>query len=60
MHPQLLQDAIAVGLRLHVDEVGDDDAAHVAQADLSGELTRRLHIRAEDGLFGILLAGVAP
>src|SRR5687768_18607386 len=32
----LLQDAVPVPLRLHVNEVDDNDAADIAQAELSG------------------------
>ena len=56
---QLLQHLVAVRLRLHVDEVADDDAAEVAQPQLARDLARRLHVRLEDRLLRILLAGVA-
>ena len=56
---QLLQHLVAVGARLHVDEVADDDAADVAQPELPGDLARRLEVGPQDRLLGILLAGVA-
>jgi hypothetical protein len=34
----------------HVDEVGDDDAAQVAQAQLAGDGLRRLEVGLEDGV----------
>ena len=37
-------------LRLHVDEVADDDAADVAQPDLARDLARGLEVRPEDRL----------
>ena len=58
VHAQLLQHAVAIGLRLHVDEVADDDAAHVTESQLSRDLARGLHVRLGDRLLGILLAGV--
>ena len=36
-----LDDLVAVAFDLHVDEVDDDDAADVAQAELPGDLARR-------------------
>ena len=53
---QLLQHLVAVRLRLHVDEVADDDAADVAQPELPRDLARGLDVRLEDRLLGILLA----
>src|SRR5205085_2039525 len=35
VHAQLLHDLVAVRLRVHVDEVADDDAAQVAQPRLA-------------------------
>ena len=57
---QLLQHPVAVRLGLHVDEVTDDDAADVAQAELTRDLARGLDVRLGDRLLGILLARVAP
>ena len=48
--PQLLEHLVPVGPGLHVDEVADDDSADVAQADLPGDLPRRLQVGAEDRL----------
>src|SRR5688572_22060435 len=39
---QLLQHALAIRLRVHVDEVADDDAPHVPQPELTRDLARRL------------------
>ena len=44
---------------LHVDEVDDDDAAQVAQADLAHDLLHRLQVGLEDRLLEVLLARVA-
>src|SRR5688572_33032768 len=60
MRAQLLQHLVAVGARLHVDEVADDDATDVAQPDLPSYFARGLGIRLEDRLLGILLPRVAP
>ena len=38
-------------LGLHVDEVDDDDAAEIAQAQLPRNSHGRLEVRAEDGVF---------
>src|SRR5438105_7364616 len=56
--PQLLEHAIPVRLRLHVDEVADDDAADVAQSQLASDFLRGFHIRSQNSFLGILLAGV--
>src|SRR3546814_10756828 len=42
--------------RFHVDEVDDDQAGHVAQAKLAGDLVRRLQVRGVGGLLDIMLA----
>src|SRR5205085_4758730 len=53
---------VAVLADLHVDEVDDDDAADVAQAQLAGDLVGRLHVVLEDRLLEAraahVLAGV--
>jgi hypothetical protein len=59
MSAQLLHDLVAVRLVLHVDEVDDDDAADIAQAELAGDLAGRVEVGAEDRLLRIFLAGVA-
>ena len=41
---------------LHVDEVDDDEAGHVAQAQLAGDLVRRLEVGVERGLLDTVLA----
>src|SRR5688572_4170522 len=40
--PELLEHPIATLLRLHVDEIADDDAADVAQPQLPSDLARGL------------------
>ena len=56
------QHVVAVAPDLHVDEVDDDDAADVAQAQLAGDLLGRLQVVAVDGLLQVgaahVLAGV--
>src|SRR5688500_374862 len=42
MLPELLEDTVTVRLRLHVDEVTDDDSADVAQPELAGNFLRSL------------------
>src|SRR5690606_36920144 len=44
------QHEVAVGLEHHVDEVDDDDAADVAQAELADDLLGRLQVVARHGL----------
>lgn len=51
-----MQHPAAVIFRLHVDEVDDDDAAKVAQAQVTGDGRRRLDVGIEDGLFQIAMA----
>ena len=48
----LLVDRVAVPALLHVDEVDDDQAADVAQADLAGDLLGGLEV---DGVERVLL-----
>src|SRR5262249_40513891 len=59
LRAQLLQHRSLVALDLHVDEVDDDDAADVAQAQLPRDLARGFDVGAEDGLLLVLLAGEA-
>src|SRR5262249_11439566 len=47
-----------VRLVAHVDEVDDDDAAEVAQAQLPRDRHRRLEVGAEDGLLEIAVTDV--
>ena len=55
-------DLVAVVADLHVDEVDDDDAADVAQAQLAGDLVGGLEVVPEHGLLEVrspdVLAGV--
>src|SRR6201995_827757 len=46
-----LEHSRAVAPFLHVDEVEDDDAAEVAQANLTRDLLDRLHVRTRDRVF---------
>ncbi len=48
---QLLQHASLVLLILHINEVDNDNAAEIAQTQLSGYGLRRLQIGSEDGVF---------
>ena len=50
--------ALVLG-RLHVDEVDDDQAAEVAQAQLAGDLVGRLAVGAEGGLLDVRALGGA-
>ena len=50
---QLGQHRIAVLRVLHVDEVDDDDAAQVAQAQLARDRLRRFEVGLEDGVVEI-------
>src|SRR5438874_4477246 len=58
-----LEDLLPVGAFVHVDEVDDDDAADVPQAELVDDLLGRLAVDLGDGIFeagaGALLAHVA-
>ena len=62
MTSQLLNDLVPVLLGIHVDEVHDDDATHVTQPELSGDLTSRIEVGLENGLLRVLLplAGKTP
>ncbi len=53
-------DLITMLRPLHVDEVDDDDAAQVAQADLAHHLHRGLEVDLEHGLLEVALAHVLP
>src|SRR5262245_30865619 len=56
---RLLQPALdlaIVALILHVDEVDDDQACEVAQAELSGDLVRRLEVGLKGGFLDMALA----
>src|SRR6266516_2159708 len=56
---QGLEDLVAVLGFVHVDEVDDDDAADVAQAELVDDLLGRLGVDLGDRLLEVLLADVA-
>jgi hypothetical protein len=56
---ELGQHRVAVVLAHHVDEVDDDDAAQVAQAQLAGDGLRRLQVGLEDGVVEIARADKA-
>ena len=56
---QLLEHLVAVGARLHIDEVADDDPADVPQPDLPRDLAGCLEVGPQDRLLGVLLPGVA-
>ena len=47
-------------VRVHVDEVDEDDAADVPEADLLQDLGRRFEVRAVDRVAEVRLADVAP
>ena len=47
------QHEVSVGLEHHVDEVDDDDAADVAQTQLTDDLLGGLEIVLRDGLFEV-------
>src|SRR5436309_10666539 len=51
-------DLFTVLRRLHVDEVDDDDAAQVTQADLADDLADRLEVDLEHGLLEVAFADV--
>src|SRR2546425_8208684 len=51
-------DLLAVLGRLHVDEIDDDDAAQVTQADLADDLPDGLEVDLEHGLLEVALADV--
>ena len=56
---QAVLDFALVLLRLHVDEVDDDQPAEVAQAKLAGDLVGGLLVGAQGGLFDVGAAGGA-
>src|SRR5436190_2064740 len=59
MRSQLLEYAIAIGLRLHVDEVADNDPADVAQPQLTSDFASGLEVRLQDRLLGVALPRIA-
>ena len=56
---QLALDRAVVALLVHVDEVDDDQAGEIAQAELSGDFFRRLQVGLERGVLDVMLAGRA-
>ena len=54
-----LLDLADMAVRFHVDEVDHDQPGHVAQAQLAGDLVRRLDVGRVSGLLDIVLAGRA-
>ena len=48
---QGLHHFLAVLALIHVDEIDDDDAAEVAQADLAHDLLDRVDVGLDDGVF---------
>ena len=56
---QRLQHGVAVAGARHVDEVDDDDAADVAQAQLVDDLLGRLEVRARDRVLQARLLAAA-
>src|SRR5258705_9793244 len=55
--PERLQNRLLVRLDLHVDEVEDDDPAQISKSQLPRDLLGRFHVRLEDRVFLVLLAG---
>ncbi len=56
---QLALDGAVVALLVHVDEVDDDQAGEIAQAQLPGDFLRRLEIGLERGILDVMFAGRA-
>ncbi len=52
---ELVEDPLPVVLRLHVDEVHDDDPTHVPQPELAGHLLGGVEVGPEDRLLGVPL-----
>ncbi len=48
---QCLHDFLAVAALVHVDEVDDDDAAQIAQADLADDFLDGIDVGLDDGVF---------
>ena len=53
-------DRAVVALLVHVDEVDDDQAGEVAQAELPRDFLGGLHVGLERGVLDVMLAGGAP
>src|SRR5262249_23141029 len=54
---ELFLDVALMARRIHVDEVDDDEAARVADAELARDLDRRLAVGVERGLFDVAALG---
>jgi hypothetical protein len=50
-------DGAIVAALFHVDEVDDDEAGKIAQAQLAGDFISRLQIGAQRRVFNIMFAG---
>ena len=57
---KLLEHLVAIRLGVHVDEVADDDAADVAQPQLTRDLSRGFHVRLEAVFSGSFLPTKRP
>ena len=53
---QLALDGPVVAVLLHVDEVDDDQAGEIAQAQLAGDLLGGLQVGLERGVLDVVLA----
>src|SRR5258708_9329967 len=53
---QLLEHTVAIGPRVHVDQIGDDHAAYVTETQFTRDFSRCLQIRAQARLLRVLLA----
>ena len=62
MGAHFVKEFLPVGLLLHVDEVDHDDAADVAQPELSPDFASCLHVGFEDRLLRVFAfpSGIAP
>src|SRR5690606_9163302 len=56
---ELLEHPLLVRAGLHVNEVADDDAAHIAEPELARDLPGRIQVGAQDRLLRVLAPGVA-
>ena len=57
---QLALHRTVVALLVHVDEIDDDQACEVAQAELAGDFLGRLQIRLQRGVLDMVFAGGPP
>ena len=56
---ELVEDASLVFAQAHVDEVADDQAADIAQAELAGDFFGSFQIDADEGFFHIGFASAS-